>query len=188
MIILATFIPFNNNKYPNYTKKIKRLLYKVNEGLISDYDDELLSIDKVSPSAIISLSILFTLLEHININKIKVVPFLPMRYQNKDDNYSSELNYLLNSQPDEYKTSIQKEKLKEEYALKQLKIQNNLTQKLIMDFYRLQFHFNSIQIKSIPMELSDDMDVSINGELYTENIFLSQIIDKTRQSLQNKVK
>lgn len=63
-----------------------------------------------------------------------------------------------------------------------------------MDFFRLQYHFNSIVIRTFPQEYNynsennDNIQISIVNELYTDNKFLSEIVDKTRQALQNKVK
>lgn len=178
----------NNNDNTSYNKKIKRLLYKVNAHLETDFDDDIVAIDKVSPSAIISLSILFSILYNKGINKIEVVPFLPIRYQNKSLGNLTRASYLIKSQCDEYNTDEKKRAIIKEFEEKTNKLQNNLTQKFIMDFLRLEYHFKGITVKSFPQEYSDSMQVRIEDILYTDNKLLSEIVDKTRQVLQNKVK
>ena len=183
-----------NNVDNFYNKKIKRLLYKVNAGLVNEFDDEIVAIDKVSPSAIISLSILFSILNNLGINEIEVVPFLPVRFHNKYFSNNSIASYLIDCQPDEYDTAEKKESIIKEFEEKTIKLQNNLTQKFIMDFFRLQYHFNSIVIRTFPQEYNynsennDNIQIISVNELYTDNKFLSEIVDKTRQALQNKVK
>lgn len=131
-----------------YQKKIKRLLYKINESV----PEENLY---VSPSAVLSLSIFVKLLKLNNIKNIKVIPYLPLRYLSRDlfakDN--------------------------EELVARNDFIQTNATNKFLDNFFRLQYH-GLVDINSYPYELDDSLHLTINNESTINNSFLSSINTK----------
>ena len=85
-----------NDEQIKYSKKIKRELYKINNGILdlesieyinyknqnNEYYPE--NISDVSPSAVLSLTIFISLLEKENIKIIKAIPYLPVRYLSRE--------------------------------------------------------------------------------------------------------
>jgi len=111
------------NKYKNeendYTKKIKRLLNKVNANVINDTDyNEKETILGVPPSFVLALSIFLKELNNRGINNIEVITFLPDRYFEK-------------KATEEFDEDL---------------IQKNLTERMILLFYRIKHHINDIEI------------------------------------------
>ena len=164
----------------NFEKKIKRQLYKLNDGVTegdeyteykngNTYYPE--NISDISPSTLISLTCFFKLLYEHNITKVKVVSYLPIRYKNKEDYYQKLYDYK--SKTVENKLELLNT-LKEEHQ----KIQENLTEKLIRNFRRMNFHFPNIDIVSFPMELDEYMHINIGEFPSSNNSILTSIIDK----------
>lgn len=165
----------------NYEKKIKRLLYKLNDKVRTIESSEYLSyqngddyypenISDVSPSVILSLSCFLKLLYEKKIQKVKVVPYLPLRYKNKEDYYQKLYAY-------KEKFGDSKKELVDEYEKEHLKIQQNLTEKFIRNFRRIHFHFPNIKITSFPMDLDECMHLYISEFGIADNILLSSIMD-----------
>ena len=142
-----------------FNKKIKRTLNKVNSGLENDTGYETKdTILGTTPSFITAMAIFFKILKRNNIDNIRVVTFLPDRYMEK----------LATSEYDADE------------------IQHNLTEKLILLFYRLQHHIEKIDIN---FPIYDGYNVSDNHYLGEDilinlpntiecrnNAFLSEII------------
>lgn len=165
-----------NPKYKNivqseeqikYEKKIKRELYKIN-ALVneqetmeyhsyynneSDYYPE--NISDVSPSAVLSATVFINLLLQNGISNIKIIDYLPVRWYAKD----MAVTKLI-----ETKTNLTEEE-KLEIRNKQILIQQNITNKFLRTFRRLQFHFPDINITSLPKELDDYMHIKLDGNL-----------------------
>ena len=167
-----------------YEKIIKRRLYKINEGVYKNKSQEyknindsyyLEEISDVSPSSILSLTVFLFELKKNGISKVKVVPYLPIRYFDKLELINERVtldNYFYN--PSLIKQKKRKLKLEKEH----LRIQNNLTNKFIRNFFRLEFHFNNINISSIPMELDEFMNIYINDFVESNNKVLNQIVNQ----------
>lgn len=77
-----------------YQKKIKRLLYKLNDGVSALETDEYQNykngddyypenISDVSPSTLLSLSIFFDIVKNKGYDKVKVISLLPIRYNSR---------------------------------------------------------------------------------------------------------
>ena len=132
----------------SYQKKIKRLLYKVNESAPED-------VLNVSPSAVLSLSIFLKVLQLHNIKKVKVISYLPLRYLSRD--------LLANNRTD----LIERNDF----------IQTNATNKLINTFNRLQYH-DIIDITSYPYELDESLHLNIKDSSKNNNLLLSNINKK----------
>lgn len=169
---------FSNNK--DYEKKIKRLLYKLNDKVQTD-DSEYISykngddyypenIIDVSPSAILSLSCFLKLLYEKGITKLKVVPYLPIRYKNKEAYYQKLYDY-------KSKIVDNKEELLSILEKEHLKVQTNLTEKLVRDFRRINFHFPNVKILSFPMELDEYMYLDISEFNITKNNLLNSVMN-----------
>ena len=139
-----------------YNKKMNRLLYKVNDKVekeedlinyekgIGEYPED--NITDVTHSFIFALNIFISLLEKENIEDIKVVPYLPLRY------LSRELASL--QQKDEVK--------KEEYHKRNDTIQTNLTNKLIRTFRRVAHQNKNIEITTYPYEVDEYLTIKVH--------------------------
>lgn len=180
---------------PEFEKKIKRLLYKMNENVSShesedfkeykrlekqgnNMEDEFYpeNISDVSVSAILALTVFMDSLNDMGIKNIKVVPFLPIRYKNKE--YAYEKKYQLKLK--QLKVDEIKE-LKQNLEEKRLLIQSNLTNKFIRDFMRLKHHFNGIDILSYPMEVDEYLSININNMECHNNKLIENILSNKVQ-------
>lgn len=135
-----------------YSKKIKRELYKLNDGIFNieskEYQDYKQNIDNyypenisdVSPSAILSISLFISLLEKENIKIIKIIPYLPIRYLSREIIAEETKNHEINERND--------------------KIQANITDKFIRTFRRIQYHLKGLNIDYYPYEYNEYMQLS----------------------------
>lgn len=180
---------------PGFEKKIKRLLYKMNENVSShesedfkeykrlekqgnNMEDEFYpeNISDVSVSAILALTVFMDSLNDMNIKNIKVVPFLPIRYKNRKSEYEKKYQLKLKQlKVDEIK------ELKQNLEEKRLLIQSNLTNKFIRDFMRLKHHFNGIDILSYPMEIDEYLSININNMECHNNKLIENILSNKVQ-------
>lgn len=160
-----------NEEIIKYQKKISRELYKLNANVYenesneykdfkqnnSDYYPE--NISDVSPSSLISLTILLSLLEKENITKIKVVPYLPLRYLSRE--------LIIDETTNQDKKALLEER--------SLLIQSNITDKFIRTFRRIGFHLNGIEITSFPYELSEFLEIKLSHSNSINNPILAEI-------------
>lgn len=180
---------------PGFEKKIKRLLYKMNENVSShesedfkeykrlekqgnNMEDEFYpeNISDVSVSAILALTVFMDSLNDMGIKNIKVVPFLPIRYKNRKSEYEKKYQLKLKQlKVDEIK------ELKQNLEEKRLLIQSNLTNKFVRDFMRLKHHFNGIGILSYPMEVDEYLSVNINNMECHNNKLIENILSNKVQ-------
>lgn len=178
-----------------FEKKIKRLLYKMNENVSShesedfkeykrlekqgnNMEDEFYpeNISDVSVSAILALTVFMDSLNDMGIKNIKVVPFLPIRYKNRKSEYEKKYQLKLKQlKVDEIK------ELKQNLEEKRLLIQSNLTNKFIRDFMRLKHHFNGIGILSYPMEVDEYLSININNMECHNNKLIENILSNKVQ-------
>lgn len=166
----------NLDKSSPYSKKIKRMLYKINEGIYEsesieykDYKEHRASyypenISDVSPSAVLSLSVFLNQLVELGITKVKIVPFLPIRYNAKKEAYQRKINYLIKK--DNLSLEEQKE-IEQKYLDEHLRIQNNLTQKFLRNFFRINYHFPNVSIYSSPFEIDEYLNINLSN--FTKN-------------------
>lgn len=152
------------NEENDFTKKIKRKLNKVGSGVVddTDYEDNKDTILGTTPSFITAMTIFMKILKENNIDKIRFITLLPDRY-------------------------LEKTATRKDYDT----IQNNLTQKNILLFYRLKYHFDNIDI-NFPMydgysiiddkNIGDDLIVTVPEITESNNDFLNQIISSFKES------
>ncbi len=143
-----------------FKKKINRLLYKLQDGVMeneseefkaykngtSDYYPE--NITDVTSSFVLGLTAFMALLESAGINKIKVIPYLPVRYLSRSiaaDNISDE----------EKRTELQE---------RNNAIQYNATNKLIRTFRRVMYHLKDLELYSFPYELDECLNLTLSEE------------------------
>ena len=140
----------------SYKKKISRKLYKINKGISdieseefndykngeSDYYPE--NITDVSVSSVLSLYVFINLIKD-KVDKIKGVPYLPIRYSSRD--YAS---FLATT-----------EEKKEALQIRNNNIQTNLTEKFIRTFRRVEQYIDDVSISSYPYEVDEYITCSI---------------------------
>ena len=143
-----------------YAKKIKRLIYHVNEGFNEDIvNDE--NLKDITPSFVLMANILFGLLKRDGIYNIEVVSLLPIRYNSK-------LILSEDKELPEFKKDIYNEE-NINY------MQSNMTDKFIRTFRRLAYHHTGLEITSYPM----DIDSSMHMTIMDNDICLNELLNET---------
>ena len=174
----------SNELNDKYNKKIKRELYKLNQNVFENESDEFKqyksqnseyypeNISDISVSSLIPLTVLINILERKNINKIKLVPYLPIRYLSRElaSNNINDINK------------------KEEFKLRNYEIQKNITEKFIRTFNRLTFHLDGIEITSYPYEISEFLEAKINNIKEINNPILENIYNELDCNLSKRIK
>ena len=141
-------------------KKVNRLFYKLNNGVyesesqeykdykdgISDYYPE--NISDVTPSFVFVAVTFLTMLQSKGINKVKVVPYLPVRYLSRD------IAARKTTDPNVRKEREERNK----------RIQENATDKFIRTFRRAAYHINGVEIVSYPYQLDENMNIELHGK------------------------
>lgn len=157
-------IQINNS----YQKKIKRLLYGIDQGLDvlnetkENYDFG--NLKDVTPSFIVATNILMSILNKMEIDEIIIPSLLVPRWNAKEMaiNYREEARKI-----DELKAR----ELREEHEF----IQSNLSEKLIRTFLRLAYHHSGINITSYPMEIDSALHIKTSRENTCNNPILDEI-------------
>lgn len=141
-----------------FYKRIHRLLYKVDEGVSVNRGEEEYpsTIKDVSSSAVISLLIFMELLDKKNINIVKAVPYLPIRY-------SSRRNAAMESDK------------KEELLKRNDRIQGNITNKFLLTFERVMHHRSGMEIVSYPYQVDSLLTIIVDKGKVTNNSLLNEI-------------
>lgn len=176
----CTIMAIQNNKKTlldntKYSKKIKRLLNKVNQNFeLEEYNDNIDNPENLTgivPSFLVVSTIFLSLIKKLGMDDVEIVPFLPIRWNAK------ELMYLKIKEIDKNK-QIDIDKINEKYknnTLMHYDIQRNLSDKLIRNFRRLAYHFNNINILSYPYEVDEMMHFKLNDEYSCNNDFLNEL-------------
>ena len=141
-----------------YKKKLNRYLYKLNEGILEqesiefqNYKNELSqyypeNITDVTHAFVLAATIFISLLQKEQINNIKIVPYLPIRY------LSREISAEKHPEKETKKALLERNN----------KIQENATNKLLRTFRRVNYHFGQTStITSYPYEQDEYMTVKI---------------------------
>lgn len=157
------------NEENSFNKKIKRNLNKVNGGVENDTDyDRNETILGTTPSFIVATAIFLQILKQNNIDKVRVVTFLPDRYFEKlgTSEYDAD------------------------------EIQKNLTEKMVLLFYRLKHHIPKIDINFPAVEgitqytdgdVGDDLIVKLPDKIECENnAFLKEILSSMKKENKEK--
>ena len=156
----------NTEENDFYEKKISRLMYKINEGISNyemgeyyDYKEGNSkyypegNITDVTPSFVLSLNIFISLLQKEGIHKIKAVPYLPVRYLSREIAASY----------------VKDEDRRFELKKRNEMIQENITNKFIRTFRRLEFHDQDIKITAIPYEGSEYLEMNVKDKEHMLN-------------------
>ncbi len=145
----------------NYTKKINRALYKVNDGFT---DESTADLKDTTASFLIVSAILLSFMQAKNINKIKISSILIERWNAKRIAISKKAKY-------KNLTNEETEKLIKE----QERIQANLTEKFLRTFLRLSEQYNNLNITAYPYEIDSYLSLEVAGRLTSENKLLNDI-------------
>lgn len=167
-IINRSLYELNDGVYENETQEYKD--YK--EGKTKEYPE---NISDVSPSSIFALAIFLNILKANNINMVKVVSFLPIRYNAKEKANYKKVQFVSKKQELDF---MEKVALFKKLKIEQNMIQDNLTNKFIRNFMRLKYHFNNINILNIPFESEEVVSLEIKDFESSNNEILNEIIEK----------
>ena len=148
----------------DYIKKINRKLYVINSGVQEEEYEE--NVTDVTMSFVLSLSVMFGVLNRENINNFVVVPLLIERWNAK------KIMFDIKEQFNLFKGNHST--LKEDLE-KQEDIQKNLTEKFIRTFRRIEYHFSNINIVSYPFEIDDNMYIVNNNNYSFNNELLDEM-------------
>lgn len=162
-----------------FQKQINRLLYKLNDGVVdsqeyydykegeSEYYPEG-NISDITNSFLFSLNIFMSLLQKEGIEQVKVVSYLPVRY---------------NSRVLAAEDSEKKEELLERNNM----IQTNATNKLIRTFRRLAHQNNALEITMYPYEYDEFLTINLaSREKELENMLLEESNDIINNEIKEK--
>lgn len=156
----------HQNEDNSVNKKIKRMLNRVNANVVNDtpYDNKE-SILGVPPSFVLALTLFLKSLNNQGINDVEVITFLPDRY-------------------------FEKKATEEYHDFDADLIQSNLTQRMVLLFYRIQAQLNDLEI-SYPIydemnsssEVGENLVVKLSDNLEcTNNPLLEEVISKMSHS------
>ena len=149
-----------------FRKRLNRELYKLNEGVLEQESDEFKAykdgknrdyqenVTDVTQSFVLSLSIFVALLQKEGISKIKVVPYLPVRYVGRQI-AASNVSDLLRRQ---------------ELEERNRRIQDNCTNKFMRTFRRVAYHMgDDLEMYSVPYELDEYMTFVLRSKSHDLN-------------------
>ena len=161
----------------NYQKSIHRKLFKVNENFASEENIDNIeypeNITGISPSSLVVLTYLLSLLEKEQIKDVIVPTFMPVRYNAKEISYLYKVNLLKEK-------GYEVETINNEYhnlINKHDEIQRNISDKLLRHFRRLEYVFDNINITSLPYELDSNTHINISEYKKGNNKLLDEIYE-----------
>jgi len=177
---------YNERSRNKYHDKIRRKLYKLNSGVYenesleykeykegkSEYYPE--NVSDVPPSFILSLTLFLNEIYKKGITKVKVIPYLPIRYQNMIKDIAGK---VIKKSKEENLSEMEKRKMFLDSVNNYRDIQSNITEKFIRTFYRVAYHFDNVEITSIPMELDDSLHISLSSFEHSDNEILNDVIN-----------
>jgi hypothetical protein len=165
-----------NDANIKYCKKINFLLYKTDRDIPKEeLDKKNLNQDTstwgeenivvVSRPALVSLTATISLLHDLGFAEIMIPSYLPIHWNAKSIMHERKLAKYCR----EGYTEEQLVTLKNEWEEEQLRIQRNVTEKLIRNFRRLDFHFDGLNITAYPQDIDDFMHVKLDDDLKPNN-------------------
>ena len=149
-----------------FQKRLNRELYKLNEGVLEQESEAFRrykngeereyqeNVTDVTQSFVLSLSIFVALLQKEGISKIKVVPYLPVRYLGR------QLAASKVSDPDREQELYERNK----------RIQDNCTNKFMRTFRRVAYHMgDDLEMHTVPYEVDEFMTFSLKSKTHDLN-------------------
>lgn len=144
-----------------YQKRTNRYLYKLNEGVLEQEEKEFHdykalqssyypeNITDVTHAFVLATTIFMSMLQKENISKIKVVPYLPLRYLSRQIAANN----------------IKDEKRKKELENRNNRIQDNASIKFLRTFRRTQYHMgSSMEIINEPYMNDENMVIILKNK------------------------
>lgn len=144
-----------------FRKKINRTLFKLNSGVLEQESDDykdyrsnggdmyIENISDVTQPFVLAVTSFVSLLQKEGITKIKLVPYLPLRY-------SSRYNAALNVRDLDRQTEL---------FNRNNRIQENATDKFMRTFRRVMYHLNgSMQLVTIPYDVDEYMTFRLDEQ------------------------
>lgn len=171
-----------NDEQIKFQKQINRLLYKLNDGVVDSleykaykegestyYPED--NISDITHSFLFSLNIFMSLLQKEKIKTVKVIPYLPVRYNSR--------------------ALAAKEKETEEerelYEQRNDMIQTNATNKLIRTFRRLSSQNSSVKVIMYPYEMDEFLTINLDSrENELDNMLLEESNDVINREIKEK--
>lgn len=153
----------------SYVKHINRILYKANKDVKDNY--ELDNIKDVTVSALFALTIFLKFLRENNILEIKVIDYLPIRYKAKEKSLKNRIDTYRNKNVDESKIT----KIEEKFEVEHDYLQNNITNKFIRNFRRLEYQLGTLKIKSFPKDVDSMMHIELSNNFNEKTNILNEI-------------
>ena len=164
-----------------FNKKINRILYKINDGTkelesqeyfdyksgLSDYYPED-NISDVTHSFLLAINTFISLLQMKKINNMKVVTYLPLRYQSRE----LAANRVEEIQTKNENTTNDNYNKANELRERNEHIQENITNKVIRTIRRLALQNPNIKIVQLPYEIDEFLGANIDGKKPVENEIL----------------
>ena len=150
-----------------YRSKINRKLFGINSD-VKDLEDfhseEESNIRDVSMSFVYALNSFITLLQKKGMEEIKVVSYLPLRYQSRD--------------------SIARSQHREDLEERNNDIQRNLTNKLIRTFRRLSVQNKDLEIISYPYENDEYLTLKLDKKTKElDNMLLEEVSERVTSAI-----
>ena len=146
---------------PDIIEVLLKTTEEDNKKLAEEFKDEDIfypeNITDVTHNSVLALSIFLGILKRENITQIVAVDYLPLRYQSKQEANIRKVNLLkviYNEQEIENKIS--------DFNDIQNINQNNMTNKFIRTFNRVNYHLNNLNILAFPGEIDNSMHIKIN--------------------------
>lgn len=149
-----------------FQKRLNRELYKLNEGVLEQESEAFRrykngeereyqeNVTDVTQSFVLSLSIFISLLQKEGITKIKVVPYLPVRYIGR---------HLAASNV----TDLERQ---QELHERNKRIQDNCTNKFMRTFRRVAYHMgDDLEMHTVPYEVDEYMTFALKSKSHELN-------------------
>jgi hypothetical protein len=149
-----------------FQKRLNRELYKLNEGVLEQESEAFRrykngeereyqeNVTDVTQSFVLSLSIFVALLQKEGISKIKVVPYLPVRYLGRQ--------LAASKVSDPYR--------EQELYERNKRIQDNCTNKFMRTFRRVAYHMgDDLEMHTVPYEVDEFMTFSLKSKTHDLN-------------------
>ena len=161
-----------------FSKKINRALYKINSGV--EQTDEYLeyknnekkgfypeNIIDVTHSSVVALTIFLAVLNNEKYKELTVVDYLPIRYMSKTKTLTNK--YLRKTDSKDFSSIEQSVEQEQDYN------QNNITNKFIRTFERVNYHLDNMDVVAYPLELDNSMHIKLHDANSREDNLVNKI-------------
>lgn len=160
-----------------FRKRLNRELFKLNQGVLEQESEDFIkyrngeirsyqeNVTDVTQSFVLSLSIFISLLQKEGITKIKVVPYLPVRYVGRQIAASN----------------VSDPELQQELYDRNKRIQDNCTNKFMRTFRRVAYHMgDDLEMHTVPYEVDEFMTFALKSKSHDLN---NPILDEVSNAI-----